>query len=92
MSSANTDVPTSDEENESTESPRGSEKDESTQGSKKDDDDDDDVGVDIDQVREAMRRLKETTDYASVTCREDLQVWQLLCSDGNIIPVSEQQQ
>jgi len=70
MSMANRDVPASDEEDESTERPKGSEEDESTQGSKKDDDDE----VDMDKVREAMRRLKGTTDYASVSCKEDLLV------------------
>ena len=48
--------------------------------------------VDIEQVREAMGRLKGTTDYVTESSQRDLQVWQLRYTSSKVIQIFGEQQ
>ena len=47
---------------------------------------------DIEQVREAMGRLKGTTDYVTESCKTDFKVWQLRYTSSKVIKISWEQQ
>ena len=78
MSMVKKDVPTSTEVDESAGSP-------AAPGSPDSSEEEADQEVNMDRVRETMRRLKETTNYSTHSCRDDLKVWKSCCIISNII-------